>query len=82
VRKSGKGFVVDLLEPHDMSRVDTVPKAKGLAKFADEPGEEFGRLIVARKESGKMQIADVQEKSVREKIKKMQPASSVDGLFG
>ncbi len=81
VRQSGKGFVVDLLEPHDMSRVDTVPKAKGLAKFADEHGEEFGRLIVARKAGEKMQIADVHEKSTREKIKKMQPASSVDGLF-
>lgn len=81
VREKGKGFVVDLLEPHDMSRVDTVPKAKGLAKFADEHGEEFGRLIVARKTGDKMQIADVQGKSIREKIKKKQAASSVDGLF-
>ena len=81
VRKSGKGFIVDILEPHDMSRVDTVPKAIGLAKFADEHGEEFGRLIIARKDGGKMQTADVNEKSVREKTKQMKPASSVDGLF-
>ena len=81
VRKSGKGFVVDLLEPHDMSRVDTVPKAKGLVKFADEHEDEFGRLVIARKVGGKMQTADVKDKSVREKIRKLQPASSVDGLF-
>ena len=81
VRKSGKGFIVDILEPHDMSRVDTVPKAIGLAKFADEHGEEFGRLIIARKEGGKMQTADVNEKSIREKVKQKQPMSSVDSLF-
>ena len=31
VRETSKGFVVDILEPHDDSRVDTVPKAIGLA---------------------------------------------------
>ncbi len=27
IRKSGKGFVVDILEPHDNTRIDTLPKA-------------------------------------------------------
>jgi type III restriction enzyme len=81
VRKSGKGLVVDILEPHDASRGDTVPKAIGLAKFADEHGEEFGRLIIARKKGDKWQMADMNDKAVREKTKKMQPQTNVDQLF-
>ena len=72
---------MDILEPHDDSRVDTVPKAIGLAKFADEHGEEFGRLIIARKKGDKWQLADMSDKETREKTKKMQPGSDVGGLF-
>ncbi|MEO5802323.1 MAG: hypothetical protein ABIR24_02245 [Verrucomicrobiota bacterium] len=34
VRKHGGVFVIDVLEPHNMTPVDTVPKAIGLAKVA------------------------------------------------
>jgi len=81
IRKTAKGFVVDILEPHDDSRVDTVPKAIGLAKFADEHGEEFGRLIIARKKGDKWQLADMNDMETREKTKKMQPGNDVGGLF-
>jgi type III restriction enzyme len=81
IRKTAKGFVVDILEPHDDSRVDTVPKAIGLAKFADEHGEEFGRLIIARKNGDKWQLADMNDKETREKTKKMQPQSDLESLF-
>ena len=43
VRKKGKAFVVDILEPHDDSRLDTWAKVKGLAKFADEWRESSPR---------------------------------------
>ncbi|HRD52563.1 MAG TPA: hypothetical protein PKY96_07940, partial [Flavobacteriales bacterium] len=42
VRKKGNSYEVDLLEPHDDTRTDTWAKVKGLAKFADEHGMEFG----------------------------------------
>jgi type III restriction enzyme len=82
IRKTAKGFVVDILEPHDDTRADTLPKAIGLAKFADEHGEEFGRLIVARKKGDKWQMPDMNDKATREKTKKMQPQSDLDSLFG
>ena len=81
MRKSNKGFVVDILEPHDDSRVDTLGKAKGLATFADEHGEEFGRLIIARKRGEQWQLADMNDKPTREKTKKMQPQSNLESLF-
>ena len=82
VRKTGKGFVVDILEPHDDTRVDTLPKAIGLAKFSDMHGDLFGHLVIARKKGEKWQLADMSDKSTREKIKEMQPQSDLENLFG
>jgi type III restriction enzyme len=81
VRKSGKGFVVDILEPHDDSRTDTWAKARGLAVFADEHGMEFGRLIIARKKDKSWQFADMNQKTTREKARKMQSSSDLESLF-
>lgn len=82
VRKTANGFVVDILEPHDDSRGDTVPKAIGLAKFAEEHGKEFGRLIIARKKGDKWQLADMNDKPTREKTKSLQPQAGLENLFG
>ena len=81
VRKTGKSFVVDILEPHNDSYVDALPKAVGLAKFAEEHGEEFGRFIFARKVGNNWQYADMSEKDTRAKTLKMQPGSDIGGLF-
>jgi type III restriction enzyme len=81
IRKKGKDFVTDVLEPHDDSRVDTWAKAKGLAAFADEHGMQFGRLIIARKKRDQWQLADVNDKTVREKARKMQSSSDLESLF-
>jgi type III restriction enzyme len=81
VRKAGKGFVVDILEPHNDSYVDALPKAIGLAKFAEEHGEEFGRFIFARKVGNNWQYADMSDKETRDKTLKMQPGSEIGGLF-
>jgi len=81
VRKTSKGFVVDILEPHNDSYVDALPKAIGLAKFAEEHGEEFGRLIFARKKGEKWEFADMCDKATREKTLKTQPGSDIGGLF-
>lgn len=82
IRKDGKGFLVDVLEPHDDSRSDTWAKAKGLAAYADRHGMEFGRLIIARKKDKQWQMADLNEKETRSKARKMQSASDLESLFG
>jgi len=81
VRKTSKGFVVDILEPHNDSYVDALPKAIGLAKFAEEHGEEFGRFIFARKVGNNWQYADMSDKETRAKTLKMQPGSDIGALF-
>ena len=82
VRKTSKGFVVDILEPHNDSYVDALPKAIGLAKFAEEHAGEFGRFISARKVGNNWQYADMSDKGTREKTLKMQPGSDIENLFG
>jgi type III restriction enzyme len=81
VRRSSKGFIVDILEPHDDSRTDTWAKAKGLAQFADKHGMDFGRLIIARKRDKTWQIADVNEKGTRAKARRMQSSSDLESFF-
>ncbi len=81
VRKKGTHFVVDLLEPHDASRLDTWAKVKGLAKFADEHGVAFGRLMVGRKIGDTLQVVDVADHQTREKARKMGAAEDLEALF-
>lgn len=81
VRKQGKGYVADILEPHDDSRLDTWAKVKGLAKFADEHGVSFGRLMVGRKVGDALQVVDVADHKTREKARKMGAPADLESLF-
>jgi type III restriction enzyme len=49
VRKDAKGFVFDILEPHDPSLKDNAAKAVGLAEFAEKYDGLFGRIQLIRK---------------------------------
>jgi type III restriction enzyme len=49
VRTGNHGNEFDVLEPHDPSRKDNYPKAVGLAKFAENHSEKFGRIQLIRK---------------------------------
>jgi type III restriction enzyme len=82
VRKKGKGFVVDILEPHDDGRLDTWAKVKGLSKFADEHEVAFGRLMVGRKIGDTLQVVDVADHQAREKARKMGAPADLEALFG
>lgn len=81
VRKKGKEYVVDILEPHDDSRLDTWAKVKGLAKFADAHEIMFGRLMVGRKVGDALQVVDVADHQTREKARKMGAPADLEALF-
>jgi type III restriction enzyme len=81
VRKKGKTFEIDVLEPHDDTRTDTWAKAKGLAKFADDHGMEFGRLIIGRVVGEQLQVADMNDPATREKARRMGAANDLESLF-
>jgi len=52
VRGDSHGYIFDILEPHDSSRSDNCPKAKGLAEFAQSHSAAYGRIELIRKLSG------------------------------
>jgi type III restriction enzyme len=81
VRKKGKGYVVDILESHDDSRLDTWAKVKGLATFADSHEVAFGRLMVGRKSGDILEVVDVADHKCREKARKMGAPADLEALF-
>ncbi|WP_160119847.1 DEAD/DEAH box helicase [Rhodovarius lipocyclicus] len=81
VRQVGGAYVVDVLEPHDDSRLDTWAKAKGLAKFAEEHHLEFGRLMIGRKKDGVIQVVDVSDAKTRAHALKMGAPADLEALF-
>jgi type III restriction enzyme len=49
VRKDSRGWLFDILEPHDPSLNDNHAKALGLADFAEKHGHLFSRIQLIRK---------------------------------
>jgi type III restriction enzyme len=81
VRRIGNGYAVDILEPHDDSRLDTWAKVRALAKFADDHEVSFGRLMVGRKKGDVLEVVDVADHQVRERARKMQAPADLEALF-
>lgn len=86
VRADARGYVFDVLEPHDPSRKDNYPKAVGLAKFAEKHGERFGRIQLIRKARGAdlrdhFYRLDMGKLSVRNKVRGITSNSELDRIF-
>ncbi len=80
-RKQGDGIVVDVLEPHALSHDDSSSKAKGLADFAAEHGDDFGRIELIVKEKGKLLRLDVNQDGVRDKVRAVSDNQHLKQLF-
>ena len=84
-RKQGGSFTFDILEPHDPSRSDNVPKAIGLAQFADRHGYLFGHIELIRKDqsAGQQRYVrlDCNDPAVRREVLRASTHSQLDALF-
>lgn len=85
VRKEGDVFIFDIIEPHRPAEGDTYAKAKGLAQYARDHGDLFGRLVMCRVESknGKEIISsfDVNDPDTRERVLKLHSNDEVLALY-
>lgn len=72
VRKDGPDYVVDILEPHDPTRIDNLGKAKGFAEYARQnPGVGRIQLIRMKKDSVGQEKAyrlDMSKSSIRDSV--------------
>ena len=86
VRAVARGYVVDILEPHDESRKDNYPKAVGLAEFADQHMDVFGKIQLIRKRKGADGVdhfyrLDMTNNQVRTRIKPIHSNPELDHIF-
>lgn len=86
VRQDAKGFMFDILEPHDPSRDDNWTKAVGLAEFAEKHWDLFGRIQLIRKAKGPdgkehYFRLDVSEIAIRKKVLGIKSNEELDRVF-
>ena len=85
VRRDGFGYVVDILEPHDPTRVDNLGKAKGFAEYARQnPGIGRIQLIRMQKDSLGNEKAfrlDMSKSSVRDKVSHCASNDELNHIF-
>lgn len=78
-------YVVDILEPHDPSRVDNLSKAKGFAEYARQnPG--VGRIQLIRKSKdavghNRFKRLDMAMSAVRDKVSRAMTNEELDHIF-
>jgi len=86
VRTNKKGYIFDVLEPHDPSRNDNVPKAVGMAKFAEKHSDDFGRIQLIRKKKGADKREhfcrlDMCKLNIRNKVRSVSSDTELDKIF-
>lgn len=67
IRKDENDYVLDILEPHDQSRTDNLPKAIGLAKYAAKE-TRAGRIQLIHLEGGVLKRIDLAKKATRDRV--------------
>ena len=86
VRAVAHGYVFDILEPHDESRKDNYPKAVGLAEFADQHMDVFGKIQLIRRRKGADGVdhfyrLDMTNNQVRARVKGICSNLELDRIF-
>lgn len=80
-RRQGGGLVCDILEPHAPAFADTVAKAKGLAAFARDHGDEFGRIRLIAKVKGAYKAVSLDDIETRDKVLGVATSDHLNQLF-
>jgi len=80
-RRQGSGIVCDILEPHSLSFEDSAAKAKGLAAFARDHGDEFGRIQLIAKVGSGFRTLSLDDIETRDDVLAVQGGEHLKLLF-
>ena len=81
IRNEKGRLVVDLIEPHTISLADAPAKAAGLAKFAAQHADRFGRIeLILLEKTGAKKI-DLSDETVRDRVKGIKLVEQMKRLF-
>src|SRR6185437_3442325 len=69
VRNEKGHLVVDLIEPHTISLADAPAKAAGLAKYAAQHADKFGRIELILLDGTSKRKLDLTDETVRDRVK-------------
>ena len=85
VRKVNDSLVFDIIEPHRPSFDDTYAKAKGLAQYARDHGEQFDRLMMCQVEdvngTSLINSFDVNDADTRGRALSLRSNNDVQSLY-
>jgi len=62
---SGKGLVVDIVDPHGTHLSDSLPKLKGMAIYAERHAADYRRVEVIAEVNGKLRMLNLTDAAVR-----------------
>jgi len=68
VRRDGDRVVVDILDPHDHTKPDSVSKAKGLSLYARRHAEKVGHVDLIAKISGTYRRLHLDREAIRKQV--------------
>jgi type III restriction enzyme len=69
VRRVNNELVVDIIDPHSIGLADAPAKAAGIAKFAAQHADAFGRIELILLDGAKEKRLDLTNESVRNKVR-------------
>lgn len=68
LRKVKSDLVVDILEPHDTTRTDSLPKAQALARYAERHGDSFVRILLIKFLDARRSEIDLADRKTRAQV--------------
>ncbi|MDQ3079152.1 MAG: type III restriction endonuclease subunit R, partial [Pseudomonadota bacterium] len=78
ISRSDDGAVVaDVVDPHGHHLADSLPKLRGLSRYAEMHGSLFRRLEVVAEIDGRFRVIDLQKPTVRDAIASATSAKAV-----
>lgn len=81
VRKEKGELTVDIIDPHSLSLSDAPAKAAGLAKFAAQHANDFGRIDMILLDGKKEKPLDLTDEAIRNKVKAVKTIEHLRSLM-
>lgn len=81
IRKEKGQLIVDLIEPHSISLSDSPAKASGLAKFAAQHADKFGRIELILLDGTSAKRLDLTDEIVRNRVRGVKLLDQLKQLF-
>jgi len=80
-RRANGTVVCDILEPHSQRESDSTAKARGLARFAEKHGHEFGRIELIDEVDGEIKRLSLTQSQNLQKVKAVNNDEHLRQLF-